>query len=404
MKILIKNINKEFDFSGLSPDAILDQADIPEKQKFLAARFNGKLTDWNQAVDSDGTLEFLDFSSPEARDIFRHTSSHIMAQAVQRLFPGTKLGIGPAIEDGFYYDFDFKDPVQESDLGKIEDEIKKIIKEDLPVVRRVVSKQEAVKLFKEKDEPYKTELISELNDAQITVYSQGEFIDLCKGPHLTRTGKVKVVKLLRMSGAYWRGNEKNKMLQRIYGVSFETRQELDEYMKRVEEALKRDHTRLGKELDLYVLNPAIGKGLPLFTPKGTIIKMTLQRWVEDEEMKRGYQFTSTPVLAKTELYKISGHIDHYRDKMFIFKTDENEELALRPMTCPYHFMIYKSKLRSYRELPIRYAETSVLFRKELSGELHGLIRIWQFTLADAHIICMPEQLEAEFENALHLVQ
>jgi threonyl-tRNA synthetase len=327
-----------------------------------------------------------------------------MAQAVKRLYPDVKLAIGPSTEDGFYYDFDRETPFNEEDLNKIEKEMKKIIKENIPLKRREISKAEALKMFSEKNEIYKIEIINELPDDNITIYEQGDFSDLCKGPHLRYTKELKAFKLLSATGAYWRGSEKNKMLQRIYGTAFGSKQELEAYLLNLEEARKRDHTKLGKELDLYILNPAIGKGLPLFTPKGAMMKMILERWIEDEEIKRGYQFTSTPVLAKTDLYKISGHLDHYRDKMFVFKNDDGEELALRPMTCPYQFMIYKSKLRSYRELPIRYAETSLLFRKEQSGELHGLIRIWQFTLADAHIICTAEQVEAEFEKVLELVQ
>lgn len=338
-------------------------------------------------------------------EILRHSASHVMAQAVKRLWPDVKLAIGPAIEDGFYYDFDKVVPFTVEDLVRIEEEMKKIVKENIPLKRRELTRAEALKLFSEKGEIYKVELINDLPDEQVlSVYEQGEFVDLCRGPHIRYSKELKAYKLFSATGAYWRGSEKNKMLSRIYGTAFNSKEELEMHIKTLEEARQRDHTKLGKELGLYVLSPLVGKGLPLFTPKGTTILRELQRWIEDEELKRGYQFTRTPILAKTDLYAVSGHLDHYRDKMFIFKTDEGEELALRPMTCPHQYMIYKAETRSYRDLPIRYSETSLLFRKELSGELHGLIRIWQFTLADAHIICRAEQLEEEFEKVLDFIQ
>ncbi|MCX5776068.1 MAG: threonine--tRNA ligase [Candidatus Firestonebacteria bacterium] len=338
-------------------------------------------------------------------EILRHSASHIMAQAVKRLWPDVKLAIGPAIEDGFYYDFDKVVPFTVEDLVRIEEEMKKIVKENIPFKRRELTRAEALKLFSEKGEIYKVELINDLPDEQVlSVYEQGEFVDLCRGPHIRYSKELKAYKLFSATGAYWRGSEKNKMLSRIYGTAFNSKEDLEMHIKTLEEARQRDHTKLGKELGLYILSPLVGKGLPLFTPKGTTILRELQRWIEDEELKRGYQFTRTPILAKTDLYAVSGHLDHYRDKMFIFKTDEGEELALRPMTCPHQYMIYKAETRSYRDLPIRYSETSLLFRKELSGELHGLIRIWQFTLADAHIICRAEQLEEEFEKVLDFIQ
>ncbi len=338
-------------------------------------------------------------------EVIRHSASHVLAQAVKRLYPEVKLAIGPSTEEGFYYDIDRETSFTEEDLVKIEAEMKKVVKENLPIKRKELSRAEALKYFGDKGEIYKVELIGELPENEIiSVYEQGEFTDLCRGPHVRYTKEVKAFKLLSATGAYWRGSEKNKMLQRIYGTAFANKEELEAHLKQMEEARQRDHSKLGKELGLYCTNPAIGKGLPLFTPKGATLKRVLIRWIEDEEIKRGYQYTSTPVLAKTDLYKISGHLDHYRDKMFVFNTDEKEEVALRPMTCPYQFMIYKADKHSYKELPIRYAETSLLFRKELSGELHGLIRIWQFTLADAHIICMPSQVAEEFEKVLDLVQ
>lgn len=332
-------------------------------------------------------------------EILRHSTAHVLAIAVKELFPKVKLGIGPAIEEGFYYDFEREEPFTPSDLKKITKKMREIINRDEKFEKITKTKAEAKELLK--SESYKLELLEEIDKP--IFYKTGEFIDLCAGPHINSTKDIKAFKLLKVSGAYWKGDSKNKQLQRIYGVSFPSKEELEDYLTLIEEAKKRDHIKLGKELGLYIVHPAIGKGLPLFTPKGATIKRILQRWIEDEEIKRGYLYTDTPILAKTELYKISGHLDHYKDKMFIFKTDENEEVALRPMTCPYQFMIYKSKTRSYKELPIKYAETSILFRKELSGELHGLIRIWQFTLADAHIICKPDQIESEFEKVLEFI-
>jgi threonyl-tRNA synthetase len=333
---------------------------------------------------------------------FWHSTSHVMADAVKRLWPDVKLAIGPSIDEGFYYDFDKKMPFSEGDLEKIEKEMQKIISENSEFKHSLVEKKEAEKMLK--GEPYKLEMLKELKDKKVSFYQHGKFIDMCAGPHIKKTGEIKAFKLLRSSSSYWRGDSSKAVLQRIYGISFPSKEQLLEFLRQKEEAEKRDHSKLGRALDLFITHPAIGKGLPLLTPKGATIKRILQRWVEDEEIKRGYQFTCTPILAKTDLYKISGHLEHYKDKMFIFKTPEGEELALRPMTCPYQFMIYKSRQRSYKELPIKYAETSTLCRYEKSGELHGLIRIWQFTLADAHIICSPEQIEEEFVKVLELVK
>ena len=337
-------------------------------------------------------------------DTLRHSTSHIMAQAVKRLFPGVKLAIGPAIEDGFYYDFDVPQPFLEEDLPKIEAEMAKIIKDNLKFERSVLKRDEAIKFFENMGEPYKVELIRDLPDAEVILYKEGDFVDLCKGPHIDSTGQIKAFKLLSATGAYWRGSEKNKMLQRIYGTAFATKEELDSYLKAKEEAEKRDHNKLGRMLELFTTNEAVGQGLPLFMPKGAKIIQILQRFIEDEEEKRGYLLTKTPYMAKSDLYKISGHWDHYRDGMFIISGKDEEVLALRPMTCPFQFMIYKAKTRSYRDLPLRYSENAVLFRNETSGEMHGLMRVRQFTLADAHIICMPEQLEDEFKKVLDLVK
>jgi threonyl-tRNA synthetase len=331
-----------------------------------------------------------------------HSTSHVMADAVKRLWPDVKLTIGPAIEEGFYYDFDKKVPFTEEDLRKIEKEMQKIVNENSEFKHSLVEKKEAEKMLK--GEPYKLEMLRELKEKKVSFYRHGDFTDMCAGPHIKKTGEIKAFKLLRSSSSYWRGDSSKPVLQRIYGISFSSPKQLEDFLKQREEAEKRDHSKLGRELDLFITHPAIGKGLPLFTPKGATIKRILQRWIEDEEIKRGYQFTSTPVLSKTDLYKISGHLEYYKDKMFIFKTPEGEEVALRPMTCPFQFMVYKSKQRSYKELPIKYSETSPLFRCEQSGEMHGLVRIWQFTLADAHIICMPDQIEEEFEKVLELIR
>ncbi len=337
----------------------------------------------------------------------RHTASHVLAAAVKRLFPEAKLAIGPAIKDGFYYDFDVDKPFTPEDLTAIEKEMAKIVKQNIKMERFELPREEAVAKMKEAGEPYKVELINDLpGDAVISFYKQGDFTDLCAGPHVAHTGLVRAFKLLKTAGAYWRGNEKNKMLQRIYGTAFEKREDLEVHIKALKEAEERDHNKLGRELKYFTTNPSVGQGLPLIMPKGAKTIQTLIRFVEDEEEKRGYMFTRTPFMAKSDLYKISGHWDHYKDGMFILGDEEKDDevLALRPMTCPFQYMIYNSEMHSYKELPIRYSETSTLFRNEASGEMHGLIRVRQFTLADAHIICTPEQLEDEFRSVLDLIQ
>jgi len=348
-----------------------------------------------------------DFSDASYRHAFRHTSSHILAHAVKRLYPQTRLAIGPAIETGYYYDFDRDEPFSPEELGKIEDEMKKIVKANFPIERFELPREEAKALMVEAGESYKVELIDDLPaDAVISFYRQGEFVDLCAGPHLASTGEVKAFKLTQVAGAYWRGSEKNKMLQRIYGTSFPDKQQLKDYLDQQEEAKKRDHNKLGRELGYFTTVDYIGQGLPILLPKGARTIQLLQRFVEDEEERRGYQLTKTPFMAKSDLYKISGHWHHYRDGMFIIgdpeKADTEEVLALRPMTCPFQFQAYLTKTRSYRDLPIRYGETSTLFRNESSGEMHGLIRVRQFTISEGHLICTPDQLEQEFRGALNL--
>lgn len=338
------------------------------------------------------------------KSAFWHTTSHIMAQAVKRLYPDVKLAIGPSIENGFYYDFDTTTSLTNEDLKKIEKEIKKITKEGLRIEKFELPRNEALELMK--DQPYKVELINELPaDEIITFFKQGEFMDLCAGPHVEKTSEIKAFKLLSVTGAYWRGSEKNKMLQRIYGISFITREELDEYIAKLEEAKKRDHNKLGRELELFTTSEYVGQGLPLLMPKGAKIIQILQRFVEDEEERRGYVLTKTPMMAKSDLYKISGHWSHYKDGMFILGDEEKDEevFALRPMTCPFQFQIYNAKMHSYRDLPIRYAETSTLFRNESSGEMHGLIRVRQFTISEGHLVVTPEQLVEEFRGCVDLI-
>lgn len=338
-------------------------------------------------------------------DMIRHTASHIMAQAVMRLYPNVKLAIGPTIEDGFYYDFDAEKTFTPEDLEKIEAEMKKIVKENLKIERFELPREEALALMQEKQQPYKVELINDLPEGEvISFYKQGEFTDLCRGPHMAYTAKVKAFKLLNSTGAYWRGNEKNKMLQRIYGTAFKTKDELKEHLEQLEEAKKRDHNKLGRELELFTTCDLIGQGLPIMLPKGARIIQLLQRFVEDTEQARGWQLTKTPFMAKSDLYKVSGHWDHYKDGMFVLGDEEKDDevYALRPMTCPFQYQAYLNKSRSYRDLPLRYNETSTLFRNEASGEMHGLIRVRQFTISEGHLMCTPEQLEGEFKSCLEL--
>jgi threonyl-tRNA synthetase len=338
-------------------------------------------------------------------DILRHSASHIVAQAVKRLFPDAKLGIGPTIENGFYYDFDITGKWGPEVLPLLEKEISKIIKENLPIRSQVLSIEDAIALFENKNEPYKVELIKEIPKGEdITVFTMGEFVDLCRGPHVAYTAKVKHIKLLSVAGAYWRGNEHNPMLQRVYGTAFFTKEELEQHIANLEEAKKRDHNKIGRELDYFTTTPYIGQGLPIIMPNGAKVIQILSRFVEDEEEKRGYQLTKTPYLAKSDLYKISGHWQHYKSGMFVIGNEEKEEevFALRPMTCPFQFQVYLTKTRSYRDLPMRFNETSVLFRNESSGEMHGLIRVRQFTISEGHIACTPEQLEQEFAGCIDL--
>ncbi|TCL39270.1 threonyl-tRNA synthetase [Anaerospora hongkongensis] len=372
----------------------------------LAGEVDGVLRDLSYRLERDCTLIILTFHDEGGKKVYRHTVSHIMAQAVKKLFPQVKLAIGPATDNGFYYDFDIDKAFTQEDLKIIEAEMEKIIKADLPLERFTLSRTEALQLMADKGEPYKVELIRDLPEGtEISFYQQGQFVDLCAGPHLLSTGKVKAFRLTQVSGAYWRGSEKNKMLQRIYGTAFPKKSELDEYIIRTEEARKRDHNKLGREMELFTTVDYIGQGLPILMPKGAKVIQILQRFVEDEEERRGYLLTKTPFMAKSDLYKISGHWDHYREGMFVMgdESEANAEVfALRPMTCPFQFQVYLARQRSYRDLPMRFNETSTLFRNESSGEMHGLIRVRQFTISEGHIACLPEQLEQEFADCVNL--
>ena len=373
----------------------------------LVCKIDGVLTSMREVIDHDCKFEVLTWNDDEAKAVYRHTASHILAQAVKNVYPTVQLAIGPSIENGFYYDFDFKTPITQGDFEKIEAEMRAIIKADMPIERKVVSRKEAESMLKKMKQTYKIELLADIPEGEeISFYTQGDFIDLCAGPHLASTGKVKEFKLTSLTGAYWRGNEKNKMLTRIYGTAFDKKAELEEYLKKLEEAKMRDHNRLGRDLGFFMTDENVGQGLPLIMPKGARIIQLMQRFVEDEEQKRGYLLTKTPIMTKNNLFITSGHWDHYKDKMFYIGEEgvDDEILALRPMTCPLQFTIYKNGLKSYRDLPVRYAETATLFRKEASGEMHGLTRVRQFTLSDGHIVCTPDQLEQEFETALDLIK
>ena len=405
MKITLKD-GSQLEYS--EPKPLYEIAgDISEglMRAALSAEVDGKVTEMQTTINHDCTVNFLTFQDQKGKDTLRHTASHILAQAVKRLYPTAKLAIGPAIENGFYYDFDCDVSFSTEILKAIEGEMKKIVKENLPVTKFTKPREEAIKYFEEKGEPYKVELIRDLpEDAEISFYQQGEFVDLCAGPHVSSTGKVKAFCLTGTAGAYWRGNEKNKMLQRIYGTAFLKKNDLEEHLAAVEEAKKRDHNKLGRELELFTTSDVIGQGLPILLPKGAKIIQTLQRFVEDTEAAHGWLLTKTPYMAKSDIYKISGHWDHYLDGMFVMGDEkkDKEVFALRPMTCPFQYQAYLNKMRSYRDLPLRYNETSTLFRNEASGEMHGLIRIRQFTISDGHLMCRPDQLEEEFRGCLEL--
>ncbi|MBE6548823.1 MAG: threonine--tRNA ligase [Ruminococcaceae bacterium] len=374
----------------------------------VAAKVNGVVCAMTQVLDGDADVTLLTFEDEDGRHVFRHTASHILAQAVKRLYPETKLTIGPAIENGFYYDFDSEISFTPEVLKTLEDEMKKIVRENLKIERFELPREEAIALMEEKNEPYKVQLIKELpEDAVISFYTQGEFTDLCAGPHLFSTAAVKAIKLTQCTGAYWKGDQNNKMLQRVYGTAFPSKDELKAHLERIEEAKKRDHNKVGRDLEYFTTVDSIGQGLPIMLPKGARTIQLLQRWVEDTEQRRGYLLTKTPLMAKSDLYKISGHWDHYLDGMFVLgdPTDETKEcFALRPMTCPFQYQVFLNKKRSYRDLPMRLGETSTLFRNEDSGEMHGLIRVRQFTISEGHLVLRPEQLAEEFKGCLELAK
>lgn len=362
---------------------------------------DGTLTDLSTPIIKDSEISIITFRDQEGLEILRHSAAHVMALAVKRLYPKAELGFGPTIDDGFYYDFDNVE-ISDTDITKIESEVKKIVKEKIPFKRFEVSRSEALNLFR--DEPYKLERINDLGEEEtLSYYESGDLIDLCRGPHLPDSGAIKAFKIIRQAGAYWKGDSDNKMLTRLYATAFHDKKLLKEYLEMRAKAEANDHVKLGKEMDLFATDPIVGKGLPLLTPRGATIKRVLQRFVEDEEILRGYEYTSTPFIASNELYKTSGHWDLYKDDMFVIGDEEKDLLALRPMTCPHQFALYNRKPHSYKELPVRYAETSSLFRNESSGSMHGLIRIRQFTLSEGHIICTPDQLEEEFEAVLNLI-
>ncbi len=390
------------------PISVLDIAkDISEglARVATAGEVNGEVVDLRTVIEKDCELNILTANDEKGLAALRHTTSHVLAEAVKRLRPEAKLAIGPSIDTGFYYDFECE-PFSREDLDAIEKEMKKIIKEGAKIERFELPREEAIAFMKEKGEPYKVELIEDLpEDAVISFYSQGEFTDLCAGPHLMSTKGIKAFKLLSSSGAYWRGSEKNKMLARIYGTAFAKKDELNAYLEQLEEAKKRDHNKLGREMELFTTVDVIGQGLPLIMPKGVIMIKELQRWIEDlEDNEWGYVRTRTPLMAKSDLYKISGHWDHYKEGMFVLGDEEKDKevFALRPMTCPFQYYVYKATQHSYRELPLRYGETSTLFRNEDSGEMHGLTRVRQFTISEGHLIVRPDQVDEEFKNCVHL--
>ena len=404
MKIKIQDREMEFD----APITVYDAAKEAEliTRAVIGAQVGDKTVALTEELKDGDEVKLLTFEDAAGKHLFRHTASHILAQAVKRLYPAAKLTIGPAVDNGFYYDIDADTTFTAEALKALEGEMKKIVKENLKIERFELPRAEAIALMQEKDEPYKVQLIEELPEgATISFYRQGEFTDLCAGPHLFSTGAVKAFKLTQCTGAYWKGDQKNKMLQRIYGIAFPSKDELNAYVQQQEEALKRDHNKLGRELELFTTVDVIGQGLPVLLPKGARMVQLLQRWVEDEEQKRGYLLTKTPLMAKRDLYKISGHWDHYLDGMFVLGDphDETKEcFALRPMTCPFQYQVFLNKKRSYRDLPMRLGETSTLFRNEESGEMHGLIRVRQFTISEGHLILRPEQLAEEFKGCLDL--
>ena len=389
---------------GILPRDILKE--LPgngEKEKFISAKFSDSPWDLQTPLEKSGKLEWVSLNSPEGMETLRHSTSHVMAQAVKSLFPEAKITIGPAIKDGFYYDFDLDHHFSPEDFPRIEEKMREIIAEDLPLVRRIMGREEAIRYFQDRGEVYKAELISELPDATVSLYQQGEFVDLCRGPHLSSTGQIPAFKLTSLAGAYWRGDERNKMLQRIYGTAFPTKEALEKHLHLLEEAKRRDHRKLGRELDLFSISDEAGAGLVIYHPKGALLRMLLEDFEKREHLKRGYQIVIGPQILKLDLWKRSGHYDNYREKMY-FTEVEGQAYGLKPMNCLAHMLIYKSKIRSYRDLPLRYFELGTVHRHEKSGELHGLLRVRGFTQDDAHILCTPDQLNGEIKGILNFVR
>lgn len=394
---------KEFPV-GVTTEEIAASISPGLKKKALAGKFNGELVDLRTPLKEDGSIQILTEKDEESLAILRHSTAHLMAQALKRLFKNVKLGVGPVIENGFYYDVDLDQSITPEDLPVIEKEMKKIIKENLKITRKELSREEAIKLYEEIGDEYKLELINDIPEGEtISIYEQGEFFDLCRGVHLPSTGKIKEFKLLSIAGAYWRGDSNNKMLQRIYGTAFFKKEDLENHLKMLEEAKERDHRKLGKELNLFTNNQLVGQGLPLWLPKGATIRRIIERYIVDKEVSLGYDHVYTPVLGSVELYKTSGHWDHYQEDMFPVMKMDNEELVLRPMNCPHHMMIYKNGIHSYRELPIRIAELGTMHRYEMSGALSGLQRVRGMTLNDAHIFVRPDQIKDEFKRVVELI-
>jgi threonyl-tRNA synthetase len=393
--------------SGVTIEDVAGSISSGLKKNAVAGKVDGKVVDLSHKLEKDARVEILTLDSEDGVEVYRHSTAHLLAQALKRIYgqKNVKLGIGPVIEDGFYYDVDLEHPISSEDLEKIEKEMEKIVQENLPITRREVSREEAVRIFSEIEDPLKLELIRDLpEDAVISIYDQGEFFDLCRGPHLPSTGRIKAFKLLSVAGAYWRGDSKNKMLQRIYGTAFPKKAQLDEHLAFLEEAKKRDHRRIGKDLKMFAFSKEVGQGLPLWLPKGAKLRRLMERYIVDLEESLGYHHVYTPVLGSVELYKISGHWEHYQEDMFPKMELDNEDLVLRPMNCPHHFMVYKSDLRSYRDLPIRIAELGTMHRYELSGALTGLHRVRAMTLNDAHIFCRPDQIKEEFARVIGLIR
>ncbi|MEH7504322.1 threonine--tRNA ligase [Neobacillus drentensis] len=374
------------------------------KKKAISGKWNGQLYDLRRPINEDGSIEIVVPDSKDALEILRHSTAHLMAQAIRRLYPNVNLGVGPVIEGGFYYDIDIEESLTPEDLPKIEKEMAKIVNENIEIVRKEVSRADAVQLFKEAADPYKLELIEAIPDEEtVTIYEQGDFFDLCRGVHVPSTGKIKEFKLLSIAGAYWRGDSKNKMLQRIYGTAFFKKEDLAEHLRLLEEAKERDHRKIGKELNLFTSNQLVGQGLPLWLPKGATIRRVVERYIVDKEQRLGYDHVYTPIMGSVDLYKTSGHWDHYQEDMFPVMEMDNEQLVLRPMNCPHHMMVYKNNIHSYRELPIRIAELGTMHRYEMSGALSGLQRVRGMTLNDAHIFVRPDQIKDEFKRVVNLI-